>query len=86
MYFINANTGTVVADQGRILRTTDGGKNWVEQSSSTSTNLRAVSFLDLNNGTRGRRTRNDSADEGWRRALDGSSVAVAPDPQCRHFY
>ncbi|MCH7974837.1 MAG: T9SS type A sorting domain-containing protein, partial [Bacteroidetes bacterium] len=34
-----------------ILRTTDGGANWVLQTSGTTKNLFGVSFTDSNNGT-----------------------------------
>src|SRR6266513_2933468 len=49
--FIDANNGTAVGWYGIILRTTDGGANWVKQTSGTTSFLYGVSFTDANNGT-----------------------------------
>jgi hypothetical protein len=58
--FTDANTGTVVGDRGdgygdmnggTILRTTNGGATWTEQSSGTTCRLFGVSFTDANTGT-----------------------------------
>jgi hypothetical protein len=49
--FTDPNTGTVVGDNGIILRTTDGGATWMSQSSLTADNLHGVSFTDANTGT-----------------------------------
>ncbi len=48
--FTSPNTGIAVGDFGTILRTTDGGINWVLQASGTARNLNAVSFADDSNG------------------------------------
>jgi len=60
--FTDENIGTVVgyhpgpSIEGEefldnvILRTTDGGENWISQTSGTSQYLRAVSFIDVYNG------------------------------------
>ena len=37
--FADANTGTAVGDDGTILRTTNGGNTWVNQTSGTTTTL-----------------------------------------------
>jgi photosystem II stability/assembly factor-like uncharacterized protein len=39
VYFTNTTTGYVVGDSGTILKTTDGGINWLPQSSGTSNRL-----------------------------------------------
>ncbi|NQT26967.1 T9SS type A sorting domain-containing protein [candidate division KSB1 bacterium] len=49
--FSDANNGTAVGNYGTIIRTTDGGNNWVAQESGTYENLNDVSFTDANNGT-----------------------------------
>src|SRR5207237_9059088 len=54
--FSDANTGTIVGYGFRgsstaILRTTDGGATWVNQSDGTQYQLNAVSFTDTNHGT-----------------------------------
>ena len=51
VWLADANTGTVVGDQGTILRTTDGGQNWASQVSGVSEILLGVSFTDASNGT-----------------------------------
>ena len=42
--FLDKKTGWVVGYQGRVVRTYDGGKSWVEQASTTSADLFSVSF------------------------------------------
>lgn len=44
--FSDQNTGTVVGQNGTILRTTNGGMDWHPQSSGTTNNLTGVSFVD----------------------------------------
>src|ERR1700750_1800010 len=43
--FVYANTGTVVGENGTIVRTTDGGNTWAIQSSDTTRTLWDVSFI-----------------------------------------
>jgi photosystem II stability/assembly factor-like uncharacterized protein len=50
-FFVDANTGTAVGAIGSIMRTTNGGINWVEQTSGTRNNLNSVYFSDANTGT-----------------------------------
>src|SRR5205823_6532931 len=49
--FVDASTGTVVGENGTIVRTTDGGNSWTVQASGTTQTLWAVSFTDATNGT-----------------------------------
>ena len=49
--FTDPNNGTAVGDYGVILRTTNGGLNWISQTSGTSWQLWGVSFTDANTGT-----------------------------------
>ncbi|HEY6907476.1 MAG TPA: YCF48-related protein, partial [Ignavibacteriaceae bacterium] len=49
--FTDTLTGTIVGDQGTILRTTNGGMDWFEQSSGTSLSLFGVSFVNTDTGT-----------------------------------
>jgi photosystem II stability/assembly factor-like uncharacterized protein len=49
--FVDVNTGTAVGALGTILRTTNGGSDWVFQASGIKTELFGVSFPDANNGT-----------------------------------
>ena len=49
--FTDANTGTAVGDNGTIIRTIDGGNNWIIQSSGTTNALLGVSFADADHGT-----------------------------------
>jgi Uncharacterized protein related to plant photosystem II stability/assembly factor len=50
--FTDANNGTVVGLAGEIIRTTDGGANWVFQSSGTTADrMDAASFTDSSTGT-----------------------------------
>ncbi len=49
--FVDADNGTVVGDFGTILRTTDGGTTWVQQSSGTRHHLKRVSATDASTAT-----------------------------------
>ncbi|MDZ7624085.1 MAG: YCF48-related protein [Ignavibacteriaceae bacterium] len=49
--FTDENIGTVVGEYGVILRTTNGGANWIAQTSGTTNILRGVSFTDENKWT-----------------------------------
>jgi len=49
--FTDANNGTAVGDGGTVLRTTNGGNTWINQTSGTTNTLLGVSFTDANNGT-----------------------------------
>ena len=51
VFFINADTGTVVGDDGTIIRTTDGGTTWTPQTSGVTTVLRCVFFSNADSGT-----------------------------------
>ena len=48
--FTDADRGTAVGDYGTILRTMDGGADWVVQWGSTRRRLNGVAFLDANTG------------------------------------
>ena len=48
--FINSTTGWVVGSGGMILKTSDNGKSWIQQSISTINELCGISFSDPNNG------------------------------------
>lgn len=48
--FINDSTGYAVSIQGRIVKTTNAGKNWVQFNSPTTLPLKAVQFLDEKTG------------------------------------
>ncbi|MBN1592241.1 MAG: hypothetical protein JW941_03205 [Candidatus Coatesbacteria bacterium] len=52
MFFLNANTGFLVGDNARILRTDDGGQNWSSLRSGISkkVRLKGVWFFDELNG------------------------------------
>jgi photosystem II stability/assembly factor-like uncharacterized protein len=45
VYFIDNSEGWVVGDEGVILHTLDGGKNWQRQATSVRASLRSVQFL-----------------------------------------
>ncbi|NOS84652.1 MAG: hypothetical protein HOP31_05885, partial [Ignavibacteria bacterium] len=48
--FIGASTGYEAGNYGTILKTTNGGLNWVSQVSGTTENLKSVFFLNANTG------------------------------------
>ena len=50
VYCISADTVVVVGNNGIILRTTDGGTNWLPVSNPASANLHQVAFADTQTG------------------------------------
>lgn len=50
VFFINNTTGWIVDGGGRIIKTTNGGFNWVTQVTLTGRYCRAVGFADSLNG------------------------------------
>lgn len=49
-YFLSAQVGWTVGEQGEIQKTGDGGKTWTRQLSGVTKSLRHVRFADANNG------------------------------------
>ena len=49
--FVNSNTGWVTGDSGVILKTTNGGQNWIRQISNTNKALSHIVFTNSQNGT-----------------------------------
>ena len=50
LFFIDASTGYCVGQHGTIIKTTNGGTNWIPQTSGTTETLNDVYFLDANTG------------------------------------
>ena len=50
VHFIDENIGWAVGENGTIIRTSDGGENWLELSCGTVNDLKDVFFLDSQNG------------------------------------
>jgi len=50
-FFIDTSNGFAVGARGTILRTTDGGNNWDQQTSGTDDDLYGVAFTDSSTGT-----------------------------------
>jgi photosystem II stability/assembly factor-like uncharacterized protein len=48
--FTDANTGYTVGDGGTILKTTNGGTNWVALLNGISNGLKSVYFTNANKG------------------------------------
>jgi len=49
-YFLNEDTGWAAGHLGTILKTTDGGQNWLTQSISTQDHIHSIFFVDPLNG------------------------------------
>src|SRR5262249_6749294 len=47
---LNNNNAVTVGEHGKIFRTTDAGKTWIEQNSHTLVPLLDVAFVDSSNG------------------------------------
>lgn len=50
--FVNENTGWVTGTNSLILKTTNGGNNWIQMTGSATTNssLNGISFINVNTG------------------------------------
>jgi photosystem II stability/assembly factor-like uncharacterized protein len=53
IFFIDADVGWYVNGAGRIYRTGDGGRTWIESLSRPGTYFRAIGFLDARHGFAG---------------------------------
>lgn len=49
VYFFNPDTGLAVGEAGVIIKTTDGGKSWVQKSSTTNNTLWKIQAFSYNN-------------------------------------
>jgi len=50
LYFLDENNGWITGAEGRILKTTNGGQNWVQIPSGTNFSLSFVKFFNENEG------------------------------------
>lgn len=50
VYFINNDTGLVVGDNGTLLKTTDGGANWIQKQIGTTNHLKSITFVNSDVG------------------------------------
>ena len=50
VYFINASTGFIGADGGIILKTTNGGSNWISLNTQTNRIIYSIKFVDASTG------------------------------------
>jgi photosystem II stability/assembly factor-like uncharacterized protein len=50
VYFTSPDTGFIAGENGVVLKTTDRGKNWYVQPTSTANHLRAMYFKNKNTG------------------------------------
>ena len=46
VYFKNNSEGFIIGDNGTLIKTTDGGINWIAVSTGVTNNLRTISFLN----------------------------------------
>ena len=67
--FTDFNTGWIVGDVGSIMKTSDGGENWVKQLYGNFYHLSSVDFVNNNTGMGGWRRWYNSKNSYWRRYL-----------------
>ncbi len=48
--FPNTSTGFTAGDQGKILKTTNGGVNWLQQTTGVNDNFNNIQFINTNTG------------------------------------
>ena len=49
-FFLNESTGWAAGYDGTIIKTTNGGINWISQSLSTADDIHSIFFVDALNG------------------------------------
>lgn len=81
--FADSNIGTAVGDSGTIIRTTDGGVHWVQQSGVTNKNLFGVYLSDSNGvtvvGDSGIILRTNDGGSSWNTHMTEPSVVGVPN-------
>ncbi len=50
VYCLTENNVVAVGDNGKIVKTIDGGINWIQKTSGTSQSLRKIQFININIG------------------------------------
>lgn len=50
VFFVDSLYGWIIADSGRIYRTTNGGQNWAQQFSNSTYNFQDIFFFNRNRG------------------------------------
>ena len=84
MYFFNEKEGMAVGNEGKIIRTSDGGKTWTTVASGTNQNIRSIEFINENTGwaaATGSLLKTNDGGSTW-------SVIIAPAaiPAARNIY
>lgn len=78
VFFVNANSGWIVGEHGRIFHTKDGGLNWKEQLSGVPNVLHAITCSDKNRcwsvGEAGVILITNDGGHHWRPAESGVSI------------
>ncbi|MBX7047143.1 MAG: T9SS type A sorting domain-containing protein [Ignavibacteria bacterium] len=78
VHFISATTGLAVGSGGSIIKTTNGGTNWVTKTSLTANALTSVKFIDANNaiavGQFGIILYSTNAGETWNNQTTGTNL------------
>ena len=69
VFFIDRNIGWICGDNGIILKTTNGGANWVRKTNRTQESLKNIFFSNLNKGwvvgTNGTILHTDNSGDSW---------------------
>lgn len=80
IYFLDNNLGFIVGQNGRIIKSTNGGNNWVAKSSGTTSNLRSVYFVDTQIGfavgTNGTIIKSTNGGENWVNITSGVTTTL----------
>lgn len=80
VYFINANTGFIGADGGIILKTTNGGSNWLSLNTQTNRIIYSIKFVDANTGfaaTRNKILKTTNAGISWDTTINGGGQGIS---------
>jgi photosystem II stability/assembly factor-like uncharacterized protein len=81
IFFTDANTGYAVGEFGLILQTTDGGANWIPQTSGTQSSLYSITFPDTKTGyivgDYGTILKTNNGGEQWKPIISRTSNSLA---------
>lgn len=74
IFMVNAEIGYAVAGDGKIVKTTDGGENWVQLLQNSSVYCRSVEFINTQKGFVGAFSPSNGTTNILRRTTDGGAT------------
>jgi photosystem II stability/assembly factor-like uncharacterized protein len=80
IYFTDANTGYIGADAGMILKTTNGGLNWILLNTNTNRTIYSIKFINNNTGfaaTHNKILKTTNSGTSWDTTINGGGLSIS---------